>query len=62
MQHGPTRQRLQGKSTLAARAAGWRGGNALKALYLALAQQWLEIAIIGDAADQERAIERLSDV
>ena len=44
------------------RAAGWRGDNALKALYLALAQQWLEIAIIGDAADQERAIERLSDV
>ena len=35
--------------TLAARAAGWRGDNALKALYLALAQ-WLEIAIIGDAA------------
>jgi hypothetical protein len=35
-------------------------GNALKALYLALAQQWLEIAIIGDAADQER--EQLSDV
>jgi hypothetical protein len=48
--------------TLAARAAGWRGDNALKALYLALAQQWLEIATIGDAADQERAIERLSDV
>ena len=48
--------------TLAARAAGWRGDNALKALYLALAQQWLEIAIIGDAADQERAIEQLSDV
>ena len=48
--------------TLAARAAGGRGDNALKALYLALAQQWLEIAIIGDAADQERAIERLSDV
>jgi hypothetical protein len=45
-----------------ARAAGWRGDNALKALYLALAQQWLEIAIIGDAADQERAIEQLSDV
>ena len=41
---------------------GWRRDNALKALYLALAQQWLEIAIIGDAADQERAIEQLSDV
>ena len=39
-----------------------RGDNALKALYLALAQQWLEIAIIGDAADQERAIQQLSDV
>ena len=48
--------------TLAARASGWRGDNALKALYLALAQQWLEIAIIGDAADQERAIQQLSDV
>jgi hypothetical protein len=48
--------------TLAARAAGSRGDNALKALYLALAQQWLEIAIIGDAADQERAIQQLSDV
>jgi hypothetical protein len=48
--------------TLAARAAGWRGDNALKSLYLALAQQWLEIAIIGDAADQERAIQQLSDV
>ena len=46
--------------TLAASAAGWRGDNALKALYLALAQQWLEIAIIGDAADQERAIQQLS--
>jgi hypothetical protein len=43
--------------TLAARAAGWRGDSALKAMYLALAQQWLEIAIVGDAADQERAIE-----
>ena len=49
--------------------ATWRPGqqaggenNALKALYLALAQQWLEIAIIGDAADQERAIQQLSDV
>jgi hypothetical protein len=31
-------------------------------LYLALAQQWLKIAIIGDAADQERAIQQLSDV
>jgi hypothetical protein len=40
--------------TLAARAAGWRGDNALKALYLALAQQWLDIAEIGDAADRER--------
>jgi hypothetical protein len=46
--------------TLAARAAGWRGDHALKALYLALAQQWLEIAI--NAPDQERAIQQLSDV
>jgi hypothetical protein len=45
-----------------ARAAGWRGDDALKALYLVLAEQWLEIAIIGDAADEERAIQQLSDV
>jgi hypothetical protein len=38
---------------LVARAAGWRGDNALKAMYLTLAQQWLDIAEIGDAADQE---------
>ena len=31
-------------------------------LNLAIAQQWLEIAMIGDAADQERAIQQLSDV
>jgi hypothetical protein len=37
---------------------GRRGDSALKAMYLALAQQWLESAVIGDAADQERAIER----
>jgi hypothetical protein len=35
-------------------AAGWRGDNALKAMYLTLAQQWLDIAEIGDAADRER--------
>jgi hypothetical protein len=39
---------------LVARAAGWRGDNALKAMYLTLAQQWLDIAEIGDAADRER--------
>jgi hypothetical protein len=48
--------------TLVTRAAGWRGDDALKALYLVLAEQWLEIAIIGDAADEERAIQQLSDV
>jgi hypothetical protein len=47
---------------LPARAAGWRGDDAFKALYLTLAQQWLEIAIVGDAADEERAIRQLSDV
>ncbi len=41
--------------------AGRRGGelggdDALKAMYLALARQWLEIAEIGDAADQEREL------
>jgi len=35
-------------------------GKVVRARGLALAQQWLEIAIIGDAADQER--EQLSDV
>ena len=39
---------------LVARAAGWRGDNALKDMYLTLAQQWLDIAEIGDAADRER--------
>ena len=42
---------------LVARAAGWRGDNALKAMYLTLAQQWLDIAEIGDAADRERDLE-----
>ena len=37
-----------------ARAAGWRGDNALKAMYLTVAQQWLDIVEIGDAADRER--------
>jgi hypothetical protein len=44
--------------TLAAKAAAWRGDQSLKAMYLTLAQQWLDIAIIGDAADQERELER----
>jgi hypothetical protein len=47
--------------TPAARAANWRGDNALKAMYLAPAQQWLEIAEIGDGADQERALETRCD-
>jgi hypothetical protein len=42
--------------TLAAKAAAWRGDQSLKAMYLTLAQQWLDIAIIGDAADQEREL------
>jgi hypothetical protein len=33
---------------LVAGAAGWRGDDALKAMYLALAQQWLDIAEIRD--------------
>ena len=48
---------MQGEAAecvLVARAAGWRGDNALKAMYLTLAQQWLDIAEIGDAADRER--------
>jgi hypothetical protein len=27
-------------------------------MYLTLAQQWTDIAVIGDAADQERELER----
>ena len=34
---------------LVGKAAGWRGDDALKAMYLTLAQQWLDIAEIGDA-------------
>jgi hypothetical protein len=48
--------------TLAARAASRRGDDALKAMYLALAQQWLEIAEIGDMADQERELRKLLEV
>jgi hypothetical protein len=44
--------------TLAAKAAAWRGDQSVKAMYLMLAQQWLDIATIGDAADQERELER----
>ena len=44
--------------TLAAKAAAWRGDQPLKAMYLTLAQQWLDVAVIGDAADQERELER----
>jgi hypothetical protein len=46
---------------LVGRAAGWRGENALKAMYLALAHQWLDIAEIGDAADQERDLRDLME-
>jgi hypothetical protein len=46
---------------LVARAAGWRGDDALKAMYLTLAHQWLDIAEIGDAADQERDLQDLME-
>jgi hypothetical protein len=46
----------------AATAASRRGDNALKAMYLTLAQQWLEIAEIGDAADQERELRELLEM
>jgi hypothetical protein len=36
--------RRAAECVLVARAAGWRGDNALKAMYLTLAQQWLDIA------------------
>ena len=42
----------------------WR--QCLKAMYLTLAQQWLDIAEIGDAADRERdlrdLIEKLNEM
>jgi hypothetical protein len=44
---------------LVARAAGWRGDEALKAMYLTLAQQWLDIAEIGDEADRARDLQDL---
>ena len=46
---------------LVGKAAGWRGDDALKAMYLTLAQQWLDIAEIGDAADQERDLRHLTE-
>ena len=46
---------------LVARAAGWRGDDALKRMHLTLAQQWLDIAEIGDAADQERDLRDLRE-
>jgi hypothetical protein len=46
---------------LVGKAAGWRGDDTLKAMYLALAQQWLDIAAIGDAADQERDLRDLME-
>jgi hypothetical protein len=42
--------------TSAASASSRRGDHRLKAMYLMLAQQWLEIAEIGDAVDQEREL------
>jgi hypothetical protein len=46
---------------LVGKAAGWRGDDTLKAMYLTLAQQWLDIAEIGDAADQERDLRDLME-
>jgi hypothetical protein len=45
---------------LVARAAGWRGDDALKAMYLTLAQQWVDIAEIGDLVDWERDLQELA--
>jgi len=45
---------------LVARAARWRGDDALKAMYLTLAQQWLDIAEIGDVVDWERDLQDLA--
>jgi hypothetical protein len=45
---------------LVARAAGWRGDDALKAMYLTLAQQWVDIAEIGDLVDWERDLQDLA--
>jgi hypothetical protein len=45
---------------LVAGAAGWRGDDALKAMYLTLAQQWLDIAEIGDVVDWERDLQELA--
>jgi hypothetical protein len=53
---GNTCRARAAECTLAARAASLRGDNALKAMYLTLAKQWLEIAEIGDEADQEREL------
>jgi hypothetical protein len=44
---------------LVARAAGWRGDDTLKRMYLTLAQQWLDIAEIGDVVDWERDLQDL---
>jgi hypothetical protein len=45
---------------LTASAAGWRRDDALKAMYLTLAQQWLDIAKIGDEVDWHRCLEDLT--
>jgi hypothetical protein len=44
---------------LAARAAGRRGDDTLKTIYLGLAHQWLDIAKIGEEADRERELRDL---
>ena len=43
-----------------ASTAGWRKDDALKAMYLTLAQQWLDIAEIGDEVDRQRYLEELA--
>jgi hypothetical protein len=45
---------------LTASTAGWRKDDALKAMYLTLAQQWLDIAEIGDEVDRQRYLEELA--
>jgi hypothetical protein len=45
---------------LTASPAGWRRDDALKTMYLTLAQQWLDIAEIGDLADWERELRDLA--
>ena len=46
---------------LAAGAAGTRGDDTLKTMYLALSHQWLDIAKIGEEADRERELRDLAE-